>query len=64
MLVGVAVGADSSARVSVKKSSGHAILDQQALDMFGQAARVVAMPPALRGKPFALEVRAIYGLED
>ena len=64
VLVGVAIEADSSAQVSVKKSSGHAILDQQALDMFGQAARVVAMPPALRGKPFALEVRAIYGLED
>ena len=64
VLVGVAISAESSAQVSVKKSSGHQVLDQQALDMFSQAARVVAVPAALRGKPFALEVRAIYGLED
>jgi periplasmic protein TonB len=64
VLVRVAIGADSSARLSVKKGSGHQVLDEQALDMFGQAARVVAVPAALRGKPFALEVRAIYGLED
>jgi protein TonB len=64
VLVGVAIGADSSAQVSVKKGSGHLVLDQQALDMFGQAARVVVVPAALRGKPFALDVRAIYGLED
>jgi hypothetical protein len=24
----------------------------------------VPIPPALRGKEFALEVRAVYGLED
>ena len=64
VLVGVAISAESSAQLSVKKSSGHPILDQQALDMFSQAARVVAVPAVLRGKPFALEVRAIYGLED
>jgi protein TonB len=64
VLVGVAIGADSSTQVSVKKGSGHLVLDQQALDMFGQAARVVVVPAALRGKPFALDVRAIYGLED
>jgi TonB family protein len=64
VLVGVAIGADNSTQVSVKKGSGHLVLDQQALDMFGQAARVVVVPAALRGKPFALDVRAIYGLED
>jgi len=62
--VGVAIGADSSAQVSVKKGSGHQVLDKQALDTFSRAARVVAVPAALRGKPFALEVRLIYGLED
>jgi hypothetical protein len=32
--------------------------------MFAAAARTVPVPPPLRGKEFALEVRAIYGLED
>ena len=40
------------------------MLDQQALEMFTQAAKVVPIPPALRGKEFGVEVRAIYGLED
>jgi hypothetical protein len=40
------------------------VLDEQALEMFRQAAKAVPLPPALRGKEFSLEVRAIYGLED
>lgn len=64
VVVGVAVGADGIARTSVRKSSGRPVLDQQALEMFQQAARAVPVPPALRGKEFSLEVRAIYGLED
>ena len=64
VLVGVAIAADGRASVTVKGSSGHEILDRQALDMFRQAARAVPVPPALRGKEFALEVRAVYGLEE
>jgi periplasmic protein TonB len=64
VLVAVSVGANGRASVNVKASSGYEVLDRQALDMFGQAARAVPVPPALRGKPFALEVRAVYGLED
>jgi hypothetical protein len=40
------------------------VLDRQALDMFRQAARAVPVPPALRGKEFSLELRAVFGLED
>lgn len=64
VLVGVAIAADGRASVTVKGSSGHEILDRQALDMFRQAARAVPLPPALRGREFALEVRAVYGLEE
>ena len=64
VVVGVAVGADARAQTSVRKSSGRMVLDQQALEMFQQAAKAVPVPPALRGREFSLEVRAIYGLED
>lgn len=64
VLVAVAVGPNGRAEVSVKQSSGYDVLDRQALEMFRQAARAVAVPPALRGKEFALEVRAVYNLED
>lgn len=64
VVVGVAVGADGRPEASVRKSSGRPVLDQQALEMFQQAARAVPVPPALRGREFNLEVLAIYGLED
>jgi protein TonB len=64
VLVVVTVGANGRASVSVKAGSGYEVLDRQALEMFGQAARAVPVPAGLRGKSFALEVRAVYGLED
>ena len=64
VVVGVAVGVDGIAQTSVRRSSGRPVLDQQALEMFEQATRAVPVPPALRGREFSLEVRAIYGLED
>jgi len=62
--VGVAIAANGRPTVTLKGSSGYEVLDRQALEMFAQAARSVPIPPALRGKEFALEVRAVYGLED
>ena len=62
--VGVAVAPSGRATVTLRGSSGYDVLDRQALEMFNQAARAVPVPPALRGKEFSLEVRAIYGLED
>jgi periplasmic protein TonB len=62
--VGVAIAANGRLTVTLKGSSGYEVLDRQALEMFTQAARAVPIPPALRGKEFALEVRAVYGLED
>jgi len=62
--VSVAIAANGRPSVTLKGSSGYDVLDRQALEMFTQAARAVPIPPALRGKEFALEVRAVYGLED
>lgn len=62
--VGVAIAANGRPAVTLKDSSGYEVLDRQALEMFTQAARTVPIPPALRGKEFTLEVRAVYGLED
>jgi len=62
--VRVLVGANGRASVTLRGSSGYEVLDRQALEMFGLAARAVPVPQALRGKEFVLEVRAVYGLED
>ena len=62
--VDVAIAANGRPTVTLKGSSGYDILDRQALEMFAQAARAVPVPPALRGKEFSLELRAVYGLED
>jgi protein TonB len=64
VLVAVVIGANGRPTVTLKGSSGYEVLDRQALEMFRQAARAVAVPPALRGREFALDVRAVYGLED
>lgn len=50
--------------IRVKTSSGHSVLDEQALEMFRKAAPEVAVPPELRGRDFSVEVRAIYNLQD
>lgn len=52
------------AGLTIQTSSGYAVLDQQALEMFKQAAKSVEVPPALRGREFTFEVRAIYNLTD
>ena len=52
------------ASVSVKTSSGYEVLDDQALEMFRKAMPMVQIPPALRGREFSIEVRAIYDLKD
>jgi protein TonB len=50
--------------LSIKTSSGHEVLDQQALEMFKKAKPLVQIPAALRGREFTIELRAIYNLKD
>jgi protein TonB len=58
------IGADGRVTLAVEKSSGHPVLDRQALDMFRRAQAQVAMPTSLRGKALSLQLRAIYNLKD
>jgi protein TonB len=61
--VRVTFGADGRrASIAVVRSSGHEILDKQALDTITKA--LVPVPPALRGRAFALEIPVIYNLND
>jgi periplasmic protein TonB len=64
VVVGVSIGTSGRTSVSLKASSGYEVLDRQALEMFRQAARAVPVPPALRGKDFTLDLRAVYALAD
>lgn len=50
------------ASLSVRKSAGHAALDEEAMQMFRAAKSQAPVPPALRGKEFALEVSADFYL--
>ena len=65
VVVRMVIGANGMiTALSVKTSSGHEVLDQQALEMFKRAKPLVQIPPALRGKEFTIELRAIYSLKD
>ena len=64
VVVGLAVGADGGTEVRLKSGTGHSPLDQQASEMFRQAARAVPVPPALQGRAFSVELKAVYGLVD
>jgi protein TonB len=48
--------------ISVLKSSGHSVLDQQAVDMLGRTN--VPLPDTLRGRAFTLDIPVIYNLRE
>jgi protein TonB len=65
VVVRMVIGANGMiSALSIKSSSGHELLDQQALEMFKKAKPLVQIPAALRGKEFTIELRAIYNLKD
>jgi len=51
------------ASLRVTQSSGHRVLDDQALEMFARAKPQVRVPAALRGREFELELRAVFRLD-
>jgi len=55
-------GAMSS--VTVKRSAGRAVLDEEAQAMIRSAQAQVAVPPALRGRAFTLEIPVEFSLKD
>jgi len=63
--VRMSIGPDGRiASLTVVHSSGHEVLDRQALKMFRDARPLVPLPAALRGRAFDLELRAVYRLDD
>lgn len=61
--VHLAIGADGGlAAVQVRSSSGHAVLDAQAVEMLRKAAALTPVPPALRDRAFALDVPVVFEL--
>lgn len=65
VVVRLLVDSDGAATsIELAASSGHAVLDRQALDMFKRAVRLVPVPPQLKGKAFSVQLRAVYRLSD
>lgn len=63
--VAMVVGANGRIRdMTISRSSGHELLDRQAIDMFRKAKPLVPIPPALRGREFRVTLKAIYSLRD
>lgn len=61
--VRVSFGADGRrASIVVVRSSGHEVLDKQAVDTVTKA--FVPVPPALRGKEFAFDIPVLFNLKD
>jgi len=47
----------------VKASSGHEILDNQAMDMVKKAKPLAPIPAALRGREFTVDIPVIFDLQ-
>ncbi|HZV55530.1 MAG TPA: TonB family protein [Rhodocyclaceae bacterium] len=63
--VRVAVRADGVAQsAALEKSSGHAVLDDAALDMLRHALTATPVPPALRGQAFAVNLPVVFELPE
>jgi periplasmic protein TonB len=59
------VGADGAiAALSVRKASGHAVLDNEALNMIRTAFGKAPLPDSLRGKAFSIDVPVVFSLKD
>lgn len=63
--VAMVIGDNGTIReVTIIKSSGHEVLDRQAIDMFRKAKPLVPIPAGLRGREFRVTLKAIYSLRD
>jgi protein TonB len=63
--VAMVIGANGRIlEMTISSSSGHQVLDQQAIDMFRKAKPLVPIPAALRGREFRVTLKAIYSLRD
>ena len=62
--VHMVIGANGTlAGVSIKASSGHVILDNQAIDMLRKGKTTAQIPASLRGREFSVDVPVIFKLD-
>jgi protein TonB len=52
------------ATLSVRSSTGHPLLDRQALEMIEHAKEMALIPPALRGKEFSVDIPVVFSLRE
>lgn len=63
--VSISVSAGPAApSLHLARSSGHAILDEQALQMLGRALESTPLPESLRGRSFVLPMPVRFSLEE
>jgi protein TonB len=63
--VHMVIGANGMiASASIKTSSGHEILDNQAMDMLKKGKTTVQIPASLRGREFSVDVPVIFNLDN
>jgi len=63
--VRLVIGADGApAAVLVKRSSGHEVLDRQAVDTLLRASAATPIPPALRHREVAVEIPLLFELKS
>ena len=63
--VRMVIGANGMiASASIKSSSGHEVLDNQALDMLKKGKTTVPIPVSLRGREFDIDVPVIFNLDN
>ena len=61
----IAIGEDGSlASITVKKSAGRAVLDEEAQAMLRNAKSRTVIPAALRGKAFTIEIPVDFFLKE
>jgi len=63
VLIAMPIGFESPV-VSLGRSSGHAVLDRQALDMVEQAVSLAILPEDMRGKNWTVSLPVEYRLAD
>jgi len=65
VVIRVAVNANGvNATYSVLVSSGHEVLDKQALEMITRGRSRAQIPPALRGKEFSFDIPVFYEMKE
>ncbi|MER2538572.1 MAG: TonB family protein [Azonexus sp.] len=54
----------SEPQISLSRSSGQEVLDQQAMEMLSLAVRAARLPDSLRGRDFAIDLPIHFSLEE